>query len=553
MKKHLLSLLALVLGVALGLYALALPAPAPADAAGFSAHRAFADIEVVARAPHTAWDPPSLVPVRAHIRERLTALGLEVSTRRYPPVTDVFEHSYPLENISASLPGRSGSSLLLVSHYDASPKKRAAEQEGSRGAADDGYGVATMLEIARVLVASKEPRENGVRFLFTDAEETGLLGARAEMEQNLGAYGDVNFVVNLEARGVTGPAVMFETGIGNLATIRLFESARRPFAYSFAVDVYRKMPNGTDFTWFVRKGFAGLNFAVLDDLSYYHTPRDNPDNVSLPSLQHYGEQTLPIVQAYARDVAFAGKARFASTQDAVYFSWLPGVFFAWPSRWDALFAALLAVACFSWAGREIAQGRARLGASLRWLLAWLGVAVASLALGLGVSVVASKVTAIPWRLTYMPNVPGERPIAWALVLGVAISAYALSARAAVALQEPRVRDRSALLGAMALQLLMLAVMMAKLPGGTFLFSTPLFVALASLVAADRARVPRLALVGVVFAASLYVPVLHLFSLALTFGALAILLFLAALPAALVAALACERGASEVDEPARRAG
>lgn len=552
MKKHLLPLLALALGVVLGLYALALPAPAPEDAAGFSAQRAFADIEVIARAPHTAWDQPSLEPVRAHIRDRLAALGLSVSTTRYPPLTDGFGHVYPLENISASIPGRSGSSLLLVSHYDASPKKRAAEQGGSRGAADDGYGVATMLEIARVLVASKEPRENGVRFLFTDAEETGLLGARAELEQNLAAYRDVNFVVNLEARGVTGPAVMFETGVGNLETIRLYEAARRPFAYSFAVDVYRKMPNGTDFTWFVRKGFAGLNFAVLDDLSYYHTPRDNPENVSLASLQHYGEQTLPIVQAYARDVRFAGERRFASSQDAVYFSWLPGVFFAWSARSDAIFSALLGAAWLYWAHREIARGRATLGASLGWLLAWLGVAVASLAVGLGVSLLASEITGIAWAVTYMPNVPHERPLAWALVLVVVAASYALAAWAARK-PGPRARDRSALVGAMGLQLGLLAVMTAKLPGGTFLFSAPMLVALVSLVAAERAKFPALALLGVVFTASLYVPVLHLFSLALTFGALAILLLLAALPASLMATLACERGAPELDARTRPAG
>jgi hypothetical protein len=551
MKKHLLPLLALTLGVALGLYALVLPTPAPKDAAGFSAQRAFVDIEAIARAPHTAWDQPSLVPVRAYIRSRLTALGLEVSTTRYPPVTDKFGRSYPLENLSASLPGRTGSSLLLVSHYDASPKKRAAELDGSRGAADDGYGVATMLEIAQVLVASKAPRENGVRFLFTDAEETGLHGARAEMEQNLAAYGDVNFVVNLEARGVTGPAVMFETGVGNLATIRLFESARRPFAYSFAVDVYRKMPNGTDFTWFVRKGFAGLNFAVLDDLSYYHTPRDNPENVSLPSLQHYGEQTLPLVQAYARDARFAGKDAFFSPQDMVYFSWLPGVFLAWPAQWDTAFATLLAAACGLWARRELAAGRAKLGASARWLGVWLGGAVASLAIGLGVSLAASKLTGIAWKLTYMPNVPHERLASWTLVLGGWVAAYALAVRAArapraaIAFAAPArpTHDRSPLLGAVALQLVLLAVVLVALPGGSFLFSVPLLVALLSIVAADLAQRPQLALLGVVFTASLYVPVLHLFSLALTFGALGVLLLLAALPAALAATLASERGSA----------
>ncbi len=533
MRKHLLLCLALAAGALLGLLSLMLPAPAPFDSSGFSAVRARKDIEVIARTPHSAWDQGSLLPVRDYLRSRLTSLGLSPSTMRYPEVTDRSGHSYPLENISASIPGKSGSFVLLVAHYDSAPSRRPGG--ASFGAADDGYGVATMLEIASLLASRKAPLENGVRFLFTDAEETGLLGAAAEMEQNLAAYRDVNLVINLEARGVKGPAVMFETGSNNLATIRLFQKAHRPFSYSFAVDVYRKMPNGTDFSRFTDKGFAGLNFSVLDDLSFYHTQRDSPENISLISLQHYGEQVFPMILAYATDARYAGERAFASTENMVYFSWLPGLFFAWPTTWDRVLGGMLGLVFILWAGGMIAQKRARFGASILWLLGWFTLGVVALGVGLGTSWLASKITKIPWRITYMPNVPGERVWLWALILMFTLASCAWVVRYA----KKTPGDRSPLVGALGLNLLLAAGMLFLLPGGTFLFTVPLLVAMAAIALADFAKRPPIALVGVVLIISLFLPVLHVTFLALTFGALGMVLLLAIIPLALVATLAAQ--------------
>ena len=545
MRKNTLALVAVLLGVLLGLWTLRSPRPAGLDAPGFSALRARRDIDVFAAAPHPVWDQASLEPVRAYLKGRLTGLGLQVSSRRVDRVTDSFGQSYPLENISAAIPGRSGSSILLVAHYDSSPGKRLAERDGSCGAADDGYGVATLLEIAGLLAGNRTPLENGVRFLFTDGEETGLLGAAAETRDNLAAYQDVNLVINLEARGVKGPVVMFETGRDNLATLKLFQKARHRFGYSFAADVWRRMPNGTDLTCFLDQGLAGMNFAVLEDLTYYHTPRDNPGNISLGSLQHYGEQTLPIVRAYAADRRFSGKGAFRSRQDMVYFPWLPGLFCAWSARTDHWLALGLALAFLGWAGWNLATGRARLGTSIRWAFGWLVVAAGSLVAGLGCSRLLAKLTGMPFRLTYLPNVPHERLITWALLGGLALLCYGLAGRGQRqgrrhrsfrpgAMARP---DRSALLGAMALNLGLLGVMLALLPGGTFLFSVPLGVALGAMVLADWTRRPWLGLAGVVLILALFVPVLHLFALALTMGALGLQLVLAALPLALAGAMA----------------
>ncbi|GEM_PF-2570891 len=72
--------------------------------------------------------------------------------------------------------------------------------------ADAPASVAIMLEIARML-ASESSLPNDVVFLFTDAEEIGLWGARGFVQDHPWA-GEVGAVINMEARGTSGPSLV---------------------------------------------------------------------------------------------------------------------------------------------------------------------------------------------------------------------------------------------------------------------------------------------------------------------------------------------------------
>ncbi len=70
--------------------------------------------------------------------------------------------------------------------------------------------MSVLLETARALLEGPSPR-NDVLFVFTDAEESGLLGAQA-LVAGPGTLPPDTVVLNFEARGSKGPSLMFETG-----------------------------------------------------------------------------------------------------------------------------------------------------------------------------------------------------------------------------------------------------------------------------------------------------------------------------------------------------
>ena len=182
------------------------PAVVSADAplSEFSAVRALADLKEVASAPHPIGSMEQ-ARVRDYLLRRLSALGVQpevqqavaVSSRGRPPY-----RAATVNNIVARLRGAGdGKAVGLIAHYDSVPT--------SPGASDNGSGVVVLLETLQALKAGP-PLTNDVIFLFTDAEEVGLLGAEAFVAEHPWAR-DIGLVLNFDARGTSGPSVMFET------------------------------------------------------------------------------------------------------------------------------------------------------------------------------------------------------------------------------------------------------------------------------------------------------------------------------------------------------
>ena len=191
--------------------------------------------------PHPAGSALNQI-VRARIEARMAKLGYESEIQKDFKCSGISTSCAFVENIIAVRKGTDTSpdakAILLTAHYDSAPT--------SVGAGDDITGVTVMLEIAENLNALPVMK-NDIIFLFADAEETGLNGATAFADHHP-LMAKVGLVLNMEARGVAGPSVMFETGPNNLNQVAGFkEGAATPVGSSLMVEVYKRMPNGTDY------------------------------------------------------------------------------------------------------------------------------------------------------------------------------------------------------------------------------------------------------------------------------------------------------------------
>ncbi|MDQ8755176.1 M28 family peptidase [Sphingosinicella sp. LHD-64] len=285
---------ALLAAMALKGALIALPAPPAGASDGFDANRAAARLARILgdERPHPV-DSPANDAVRDRLIAEMHAVGLN------PRITDDFACNgfarsrtvscARVRNLVATIGPVQGRHLLLNAHYDST--------FAGPGAGDDGIGVATLLETAALLRGRRLTRP--VTFLFNEGEEMGLIGARAFMDRDPLAD-RVGLLVNLEARGVTGPAVMFETNRPNTAAIALYRAAvNRPLANSLTTDLYGLIPNSTDVTVFAERPWTILNFAIIGNETRYHSAGDNLAALDRRSLQHMGEQTLALTRAVA--------------------------------------------------------------------------------------------------------------------------------------------------------------------------------------------------------------------------------------------------------------
>lgn len=306
------------------------PSPQPADVDGFSAERVVKDIEVISKEHHSVAHPQERAKVREYLVGRLEELGADtVKIFSYDslvgPKNKHVVYTFDAHDILAEFPPLKPSDddtyLMLVAHYDSRYSQPVLKDTvWSYGAADDGYGVGVALETVFQVLKIRQDWKQGIKVLFTDAEEVGMMGMTAIWENDRHVFDNVGLMVNIEARGPWGPALLFEACPGNEKVMDLYaEAARYPYTYSLTTVVYNFMPNFTDFT-IVKDSIPGLNFSTIADVNHYHTDLDNFSNVSPKSIQHYGAQILPVVEKYLTTAEYADRDAMRAEKDATNFT-----------------------------------------------------------------------------------------------------------------------------------------------------------------------------------------------------------------------------------------
>src|SRR3954452_13262555 len=482
------------------------PKPASAPAGEFSAARAAAHVEQIAVRTHVAGSAAD-ADVVDYLVSTLSGYGLDTrvqnSVGSYAALHGTTEMA-SVRNVVGVLPGTDPTGrVFLVAHHDS--------VETGPGASDDGAGVSSLLETVRALAQGPRLR-NDVVVVFTDAEEACLCGAEAFVHSHpLATRGGL--VLNFEARGTSGPPIIFETSLGNADLTKVYADAvPDPVATSFAVEVYRALPNDTDFTPFRESGeFTGLNTAFIDGAAAYHAPQDTPDRQDQASLQGEGEGALALARAFGdRDLTRLSRP---GGEDATYFPVLgrlvryPGSW-GWPIALAAIVAVGVLVVVLARRGiSSIGRTAAATG------LAVLPLAAAPLAAqgmwSLLVLVRPGYASMLdPWR-------PGwYRLAAVALVVTVVLVWYALL--------RGRIGGAALATGALGWLAVLGAVLAALAPGASYLAALPALAgALTGLLAAlaPPAR-PVAALIGGAVAVVVLTPAVALVLPALGFSAVA---------------------------------
>lgn len=510
--------LVFVVSVLIGFNTLNPSKPNTTDETTFNVQNAYNHVAQIAKEPHSILEQEALGRVRDYIIGELEALGVETQVYDYEDVyvkrTDTYT---PLKNIYGKIEGKNDSYIMLVTHYDnnsIAKVERYAESDGSLGAADAGYGISTILETLRVIVENNIELENGIKILITDGEEYGLLGAK-EAVKEAEIFENVQYLINLEARGIKGPAVMFETSLNNQGVLELYDVTNKAFSYSINPEIYRLLPNGTDFTVFLEHGIKGINISVLDSLNYYHTPNDRLENVSLQSLQHYGDQVVPIVTEFVTNSAYTSGETIESNEDLIFFTLTKDLFIKYSHTINYILLGAILVGMIAF----VVMNRIRVKSILKYMGINLLIGIGFAGIGYGLARFMALLMDKPFKITYLPLVPYEEVI----IITTLIVSFGLY-YSIMSWASKKYKEKDAyLVGSMSILWVLSVIFTFALPGGSYLTVFPVILTLSGLLISrisGQFLVNRFAYVMIIpFALILilFTPTIYLFNCALTFG------------------------------------
>ena len=310
-----------------------------APANEFSGERAMAHLAVIAREPHPQGSPAQ-ARVRDYLIQELTGYGIEVEVQR----------TTGLENVVARLHGSDPSgAIVILAHYDLSTY--------SPGAADNGSGVAALLEIMRALSADPAPH-NDIIALFDDGEELpGVYAGTKAFVREHPWMADVRVAIGMDT-AVRGYICTDDTGLENGWMVRAL-------SHAYTGGAWHSISGGGGYD---SKPFrdAGIQILELEDNYPFfeqHTPGDVPAIVKPGTLQQLGEQVLAVSRELGNLDLGVTKGR-----QETYASIPPLIFLHYPESLAVFFAILAGITLIT----------AFVLCMVRKLTSWRGLAVALL-------------------------------------------------------------------------------------------------------------------------------------------------------------------------------
>lgn len=185
-------------------------------------------------------------------------------------------------NIVAELPGKKKDEIVIIGgHYDS--------HDISPGAMDNGAGVATVLELARIIIQSGEQFEKTIRFVFFGVEEMACVGSSFYVLEHKEELDNIHLMINIDGQGVPGGKTFDVAGFDDVATYIL--------NFSKEIEYPMKLKNpsfGGDSVSFTMAGVPTASIRKssdpgmfnykgpinMEDRGWGHTAGDTPDKIS---------------------------------------------------------------------------------------------------------------------------------------------------------------------------------------------------------------------------------------------------------------------------------
>jgi hypothetical protein len=233
-----------------------------------------------------------------YIVDALADIGIEAERQTFTSTIEGLDGEVELTNVIATLPGngRPLPPVVVMAHLDHLGMGLYGTRTGNEGklhpgADDNASGVAVALDVLRFL-ASEPPRPRPVTFVFTTAEEAGLIGAKHWIEQNAGK--DPFACVSIDAVGHLADAGQLT--IAGAETAREFRFLFMGVGYTTGMKFGFAQPglNASDHAACHAIGSPGVQITTGPN-AFYSTPSDTADTLDMDGLADVADATLEAV------------------------------------------------------------------------------------------------------------------------------------------------------------------------------------------------------------------------------------------------------------------
>jgi len=268
--------------------------------------------------------------VRQYLSDESATLDIKLKT-------DLSDKKRTGSNVVGFIDNGAPTTIILGAHYDhlgmgEDGNSREVEKKNQvhNGADDNASGTAALIELARLLKASRL-KNNNYLFVAFSGEELGLYGSKYFTEHPAVDLGTVNYMINMDMVGRMDPAspVVTVGGYGTSPSWGSFYSVKGKNRLYDEGMSFRYDSSGTgpsDHTSFYLKGIPVL-FYFTGLHSDYHKPSDDFDKINYTGQVLLVKHIYSLIQASDKlgtRLAFT-KTREAQTTTSTRFSVTMGI------------------------------------------------------------------------------------------------------------------------------------------------------------------------------------------------------------------------------------